>query len=368
MVLLAAAEASSKLEEAIRSLVEHGSQLGFTIIKALIVFLVGRLVINLLNKLVRKILSKRDIDPSVKTFVGSLVNVSLTILLIISVVGALGVQTTSFAALLASAGVAVGMALSGTLQNFAGGVLILLLKPYKIGDYIEVQGYAGTVREIQIFHTIITTYDNKSISIPNGGLSTGSVNNWSREVYRRVTWTVSISYGDNVDDARKAILDMFAEDERIEEAAVAVESGMEVVGDGKGCGTGHGGCHANVGDTVSVQGDNEEDDLDSEAETPKKPTFLDRILHRHRAARAALKERERKQEEAIRLLIPKPDHSPKVLVNNLGESSVDLQVRAWTKTGEYWNVFYYYNEKFYNELPKYGIRFPFPQMDVHLDK
>ena len=111
MVLLAAAEASSKLEEAIRSLVEHGSQLGFTIIKALIVFLVGRLVINLLNKLVRKILCKRDIDPSVKTFVGSLVNVSLTILLIISVVGALGVQTTSFAALLASAGVAVGMAL-----------------------------------------------------------------------------------------------------------------------------------------------------------------------------------------------------------------------------------------------------------------
>ena len=122
MVLLAAAEASSKLEEAIRSLVEHGSQLGFTIIKALIVFLVGRLVINLLNKLVRKILSKRDIDPSVKTFVGSLVNVSLTILLIISVVGALGVQTTSFAALLASAGVAVGMALSGNLSNFAGEI------------------------------------------------------------------------------------------------------------------------------------------------------------------------------------------------------------------------------------------------------
>lgn len=134
MVLLAAVEASSKLEEAIRSLVEHGSQLGFTIIKALIVFLVGRLVINLLNKLVRKILSKRDIDPSVKTFVGSLVNVSLTILLIISVVGALGVQTTSFAALLASAGVAVGMALSGTLQNFAGGVMILLFKPFKVGD------------------------------------------------------------------------------------------------------------------------------------------------------------------------------------------------------------------------------------------
>lgn len=335
---------------------------------AIVVFYVGRFIIRKIYRLISTIFLRRKIDKSLATFVLSLVNIVLYFILIVTVIGILGIETTSFLAIFASAGVAVGMALSGTLQNFAGGVLILLLKPYKIGDYIEVQGYAGTVREIQIFHTIITTYDNKSISIPNGGLSTGSVNNWSREEYRRVTWTVSISYGDNVDDARKAILDMFAEDERIEEAAVAVESGMEVVGDGKGCGTGHGGCHANVGDTISVQGADEEDDLDSEAETPKKPTFLDRILHRHRAARAALKERERKQEEAIRLLIPKPDHSPKVLVNNLGESSVDLQVRAWTKTGEYWNVFYYYNEKFYNELPKYGIRFPFPQMDVHLDK
>lgn len=335
---------------------------------AIVVFYVGRFIIRKIYRLISTIFLRRKIDKSLATFVLSLVNIVLYFILIVTVIGILGIETTSFLAIFASAGVAVGMALSGTLQNFAGGVLILLLKPYKIGDYIEVQGYAGTVREIQIFHTIITTYDNKSISIPNGGLSTGSVNNWSREVYRRVTWTVSISYGDNVDDARKAILDMFAEDERIEEAAVAVESGMEVVGDGKGCVAGHTGCHADVGDTVSVQGADEEDDIDSEAETPKKPTFLDRILHRHRAARAALKERERKHEEAIRLLIPKPDHSPKVLVNNLGESSVDLQVRAWTKTGEYWNVFYYYNEKFYNELPKYGIRFPFPQMDVHLDK
>ena len=162
MVLLAAVEASSKLEEAIRSLVEHGSQLGFTIIKALIVFLVGRLVINLLNKLVRKILSKRDIDPSVKTFVGSLVNVSLTILLIISVVGALGVQTTSFAALLASAGVAVGMALSGNLSNFAGGLIILLFKPYKVGDYIEAQGVGGTVKEVQLFHQDLGSRDMQS--------------------------------------------------------------------------------------------------------------------------------------------------------------------------------------------------------------
>ena len=124
------------------------------------------------------------------------------------------------------AGVAIGMALSGTLQNFAGGVLILLLKPYKIGDYIEAQGYAGTVKEIQIFFTVITTPDNKSISIPNGGLSTGSVNNWTREEYRRVSWTVSISYGDNVDAAREAILKMFAADSRVmpETAAAKVSA------------------------------------------------------------------------------------------------------------------------------------------------
>ena len=188
MVLLAAVEASSKLEEAIRSLVEHGSQLGFTIIKALIVFLVGRLVINLLNKLVRKILSKRDIDP----FVGSLVNVSLTILLIISVVGALGVQTTSFAALLASAGVAVGMALSGNLSNFAGGLIILLFKPYKVGDYIEAQGVGGTVKEVQMFHTVLGTVDNKVIYIPNGSLSSGVVTNFSNQTTRRVDWTLSL--------------------------------------------------------------------------------------------------------------------------------------------------------------------------------
>ena len=173
MVLLAAVEASTKLEGALVSLIEHASQLGLTILKALIVFLVGRLVINLLNKLVRRILSKRDIDPSVKTFVASLVNVSLTILLIISVVGALGVQTASFAALLASAGVAIGMALSGNLSNFAGGLIILLFKPYKVGDYIEALNEGGTVREIQMFHTVLQTPDNKIIYIPNGSLSRG---------------------------------------------------------------------------------------------------------------------------------------------------------------------------------------------------
>lgn len=337
---------------------------------AIAVFYAGRFIIRKIYRLISTIFVRRKIDKSLATFVLSLVNIVLYFILIVTVIGILGIETTSFLAIFASAGVAVGMALSGTLQNFAGGVLILLLKPYKIGDYIEVQGYAGTVREIQIFHTIITTYDNKSISIPNGGLSTGSVNNWSREAYRRVTWTVSISYGDNVDDARKAILDMFAADERIEETVAVSGDGMEVVGETAD--SLKSGRHTDVGDTVAVQ--SQDDNVDYEVVSgeltaePEHRSWLDRILHRHRAAKAALQTRERRQEEALKLLIPKPDHSPKVVVDNLGESSVDLQVRAWTKTGEYWNVYYYYNEKFYNELPAHGIHFPFPQMDVHLDK
>lgn len=182
---------------------------------AIVVFYVGKLIINKLYSLVSSIMIKRKVDRSLTTFVLSLIKIVLFFILIVTVIGIIGIETSSFIAIFASAGVAIGMALSGTLQNFAGGVLILLLKPYKIGDYIEAQGFAGTVTEIQIFHTIISTPDNKSIIIPNGGLSTGSINNYSRESYRRVDWTVSIAYGNDVDKAREAIMSMFAEDDRI---------------------------------------------------------------------------------------------------------------------------------------------------------
>ncbi len=194
---------------------------------AIVVFYAGRFLIRKIYRLVSSIFIKREIDRSLSVFVLSLINMVLYFILIVTVIGILGIETTSFLALFASAGVAIGMALSGTLQNFAGGVLILLLKPYKIGDYIEAQGYAGTVKEIQIFFTVITTPDNKSISIPNGGLSTGSVNNWTREEYRRVSWTVSISYGDNVDAAREAILKMFAADSRVMPETAAAEAVAE---------------------------------------------------------------------------------------------------------------------------------------------
>lgn len=323
---------------------------------AILVFYAGRFVIRKIYKIVSTIFLRRQIDRSLSTFVLSLINIVLYFILIVTVIGILGIETTSFLALFASAGVAIGMALSGTLQNFAGGVLILLLKPYKIGDYIEAQGYAGTVREIQIFSTIITTYDNKSISIPNGGLSTGSVNNWSREAYRRVTWTVSISYGDSVDIAREAILEMFASDTRIEQGAAKPDNGIEIIGDENDRPEG------NTSEDEDLSGINPD-----QASDPKPHrSLLDRLLHRHRETKKAIDSWERRRQARLEALIPKPDYSPKVFVAEMGTSSVDLQVRAWTKTANYWDVFYYYNEKFYNELPLHGINFPFPQLDVHV--
>ena len=261
MVLLAAVEASSKLEEAIRSLVEHGSQLGFTIIKALIVFLVGRLVINLLNKLVRKILSKRDIDPSVKTFVGSLVNVSLTILL-------------------ASAGVAVGMALSGNLSNFAGGLIILLFKPYKVGDYIEAQGVGGTVKEVQMFHTVLGTVDNKVIYIPNGSLSSGVVTNFSNQTTRRVDWTFGVEYGSDYEKVKQVIESVLAKDSRILSEPAA----------------------------------------------------------------------------------------PFIALTALADSSVNVVVRVWVNSSDYWGVYFDINKNIYATFNEVGIGFPFPQLTVHQAK
>lgn len=329
---------------------------------AILVFYIGRFVIRKIYRIVSSIFIRRQIDKSLSTFILSLINIVLYFILIVTVIGILGIETTSFLALFASAGVAVGMALSGTLQNFAGGVLILLLKPYKIGDYIEVQGFAGTVKEIQIFHTIITTYDNKSISIPNGGLSTGSVNNWSRESYRRVSWIISVSYGDSIDDARAAILDMLLADERVEKGRLATPE-IEAVG-------GISAVNPEL-DEQTTEEQTGEPDANTEAETTeeepaKSRSWLGRIVSRHRQAKEIIHRKEEERREKLLKLIPKPDYTPKVVVKLLNSSSVDIEVRAWTRTVDYWNVFYYYNEKFYNELPAHGIHFPFPQMDVHM--
>ena len=188
---------------------------GKHILSAIIIYIIGHYVIKLLNYLLARLLERRKVEISVQTFVKSFVSILLKILLIVTVVGALGVNTTSFAALLASFGVAVGMALSGNLQNFAGGIVILFLKPYKVGDWIEAQGTGGTVKSIQIFHTILQTADGKLIHLPNGAMSSGSITNFTQTPTRLVEWTLSVEYGEDIERVRQAALDVAMADARV---------------------------------------------------------------------------------------------------------------------------------------------------------
>ena len=258
-------------------MIDVGISVGSKILLAIVVFLVGRWIVRRLNKLLAKILEKRHVEASLSTFVKSLVNITLTLLLIIVVIGVLGIETSSFIALFASAGVAIGMALSGTLQNFAGGVMILLFKPFKVGDTIEAQGQSGTVREIQIFNTILATPDNKIIIIPNGGLSTGLMKNYSREATRRVDWEFGIAYGDDYTKAKAVIARL----------------------------------------------------LDADGRVLKDPAYF-------------------------------------IALTSLGESSVNIVVRAWVNAGDYWGVYFDMNEKVYKTFAEENLNIPFPQLDVHL--
>lgn len=190
-------------------------EFGPKLVGAVLVLIVGLWVIKIINKNISRLFDKRNVDESLKPFLKSLISVLLKALLVISVMGMAGIEMTSFIALLGAAGLAVGMALSGTLQNFAGGVMILVFKPFRVGDFLEAQGYTGTVSEIQIFNTILKTLDNKTVIIPNGGLSTGSMTNYSTEPRRRVDWTFGIAYGDNAEKAKQVLLKLMQEDERI---------------------------------------------------------------------------------------------------------------------------------------------------------
>ena len=266
----------SKLQIFIQQLIDWSVSAGGRIIGAIIIFVVGRFLISFLKKMVAKLLAKRQVDPSIQSFVKSLVNILLTILLIIAVIGKLGVETTSFAALLASAGVAIGMALSGNLQNFAGGLIVLLFRPFKVGDWIESQGVSGTVREIQIFHTILTTADNIVIYIPNGALSSCTVTNYSHEDTRRVEWVVGVEYGENYDKVESTVRRILSGDSRI-------------------------------------------------------------------------------------LATPEPF----VALHALDASSVNVVIRVWVKSGDYWGVYFDMNKAIYSVFNKEGIGFPFPQLTVH---
>lgn len=185
------------------------------LIGAIIVWIVGGWIIKGLVKAFSRMLDKSNTDESLKPFLKSIINAALRVMLIISVLTMLGIEMTSFIALLGAAGLAVGMALSGTLQNFAGGVIILVIKPFKVGDVIEAQGYIGTVKEIQIFNTTLKTADNKTIIIPNGGLATSSLINYSTEENRRVEWTFGIGYGDDTTRAKEILKELCDADERI---------------------------------------------------------------------------------------------------------------------------------------------------------
>lgn len=250
---------------------------GKNILMALLVYIVGRFLIKLVRNLLEKALVHRKLDPGVRTFMQSMLNIVLNILLIISVIGALGVNTTSFAALLASAGVAIGMALSGNLHNFAGGLVILVFKPYRVGDFIEAQGVQGTVREIQIFHTILNTVDNKEVYVPNGSMSNAVVVNYNRNATRRLDWTIGIDYGEDVKKASDVIREVLAADKRV---------------------------------------------------------------------------------------LAEP--APFIAVGALADSSVNIVVRVWVNTSDYWGVHHETLQNIYNSFNERGINFPFPQQTVHL--
>ena len=188
---------------------------GPKLIAAIAVWIVGGWIIKAVVNGFGKAMEKGGTDSSLRPFLKGIVGALLKVMLIISVLSMLGIQMTSFIAILGAAGLAVGLALSGTLQNFAGGVMILIFKPFKAGDVIDAQGYLGAVSEIQIFNTILKTPDNKTIIIPNGGLSTASVTNFSTEKRRRVDWTVGVGYGDDLDKARQVIKDLCDDDSRI---------------------------------------------------------------------------------------------------------------------------------------------------------
>lgn len=198
-------------DQAVGLLMTYGPK----IVLAIIVLIVGLIVIKPVVRGIRNAMNKRNVDPSLVPFISALVNVLLKLILFISVASMVGIETTSLVAVLGAASLAIGLALQGSLANFAGGVLIMILRPFKVGDVVEAQGFLGIVKEIQIFNTIVNTFDNKRIIIPNGNLSNGSITNYSTEQDRRVDWTFGVSYSDDIDKVKGILIDEIFSDSRI---------------------------------------------------------------------------------------------------------------------------------------------------------
>lgn len=268
-------------EELLKELLSDIIQFGLKVLAALLIYCVGVWIIKKIKKILSNIFAKRHTEKAIASFTMSLVSITLTILLIILTVGTLGVNTTSLAALLAAGGMAIGMALSGTVQNFAGGIMLLVFKPFKAGDFIEAQGFSGTVSEVNIVSTKLRTTDNRTIVLPNGALSGGTINNISQNPTRRVEWKIGVEYGSDTEKAREVLLGLLNDDKRV-------------------------------------------------------------------------------------LTGPDAPELPSMKLSGLMDSSIELQLRCWVKTEDYWDVLYDTNEKIYISLPQNGISFPFPQLDVHV--
>lgn len=273
---------ASNPSEALHQLGTASIQFGLKVLLAIVIYIIGIWIIRLVKRALAKWFVSRRTDRTVASFVSSFTSVLLTILLIVLTISTLGVNTTSLAALLAGGGVALGMALSGTLQNFSGGLLILAFKPFKVGDFIEAQGYAGTVTEMSIVSTRLTLPDNRSVTIPHGPLANGNINNYSRNPLRRLEWKVSMAYGT---DAAAC-----------EAKLVEIAKGEELI-------------------------------LDSST-----PGAAD----------------------------------PFATVSSMGDSAVEIMLRAWVRGENYWDAYFAINDKIYKQLPEAGFQFPFPQIDIHV--
>ncbi len=202
-------------DTALKQLGQDAIDFGLKVLAALAIYFIGIWVIGRIKKVLAQMFTRRKTDKTLASFVTSFISFTLTVLLVVMTVSALGVNTTSLAALLAAGGMAIGMALSGTVQNFAGGIMLLAFKPFKVGDFIEAQGFAGTVAEMTIVSTKLTLPDNRYVSLPNGSLSNGTINNYTRNPYRRVEWKISLAYGTDAQACRDLLLKLLKEDKRV---------------------------------------------------------------------------------------------------------------------------------------------------------
>ena len=278
-------------------------QFGLKVLAALLIFIIGIWLIRWIKNILKRMFERRKTEKTIASFVSSFVSISLTVLLIVISVSALGVNTTSLAALLAAGGMAIGMALSGTVQNFAGGLMLLAFKPFKAGDFIEAQEHSGKVIEVNITSTKILTTDNRVVILPNGALSNGTINNYTGRPLRRVEWIVSVSYGVDAAKCKEAILAILNSDKRV-----------------------------------------------LQANTDMKKLYKELNISNYQLATVNYRM------DAI--------PAPFVALKSLNESDISFVVRAWVRSDDYWDVFFALQERFYTELPPQGFTFAYPHVEI----